>query len=396
VLVWFRQTGAVTLLNLRTIHQRLSASAVAIIGIAGVVVVLVSVLSIGQGFEASMRNASSPLRAMVMRTGADTELTSFLGGDAVDIIKQAPGLMTDGRVPLASAELYVIINLPKRSTNTPANVPMRGVESLVLQVRDQISIVTGRMFSFGTNEVIAGVAANGQFAGLDVGDTIQSGQQTWEVVGLFEADGGVSETEVWADARILQGVYRRGNSFQLVTTRLESTASFATFSDWLTSNPQLEVQVQRETDYYAAQSRTISILIRTIGFTIAALMGIGAIFGAILTMYTTVASRAREIAMLRALGFNAGSVVTSVLVESLALGAVGGVLGGAVAYLGFNGYQTSTMNFQSFSQVAFAFQVTPRLLTSGLIYALLLGLAGGLLPAIRAAYLPIPAALREL
>jgi putative ABC transport system permease protein len=215
-------------------------------------------------------------------------------------------------------------------------------------------------------------------------------------VGLFEANGSVSETEVWADARILQGVYRRGNSFQLVMARLESTASFDAFSDWLTSNPQLEVQVQRETDYYAAQSRTVSILIQTIGFTIAALMGIGAIFGAILTMYTTVASRAREIATLRALGFNAGSVVTSVLVESLALGAIGGLVGGAVAYLGFNGYQTSTMSFQTFSQVAFAFQVTPRLLGGGMLYALLLGLIGGLLPAIRAARLPIPTALRAL
>ena len=396
MLGWLRQTGAVTLLNLRTIHQRLSSSAVAIIGIAGVVVVLVSVLSIAQGFQAAMQNSSSPLRAMVMRTGADTELTSGLDGDEVDVIKQAPGMATDGRAPLASAELYVIIDLPKRSTNTPANVPMRGVEPVVLQVRDQASIVAGRMFEFGTNEVIAGVAANRQFVGLDIGATIQSGQQTWEVVGLFEADGGVAETEVWTDARILQGVYRRGNSFQLVMARLESTTSFDTFRDWLTTNPQLEVQVQRETEYYAAQSRTISTLIRTIGFTIAALMGIGAVFGAILTMYTTVASRAREIATLRALGFNAGSVVTSVLAESLALGAIGGVLGSATAYAGFNGYQTSTMSFRTFSQVAFAFQVTPALLATGLVYALLLGLVGGLLPAIRAASLPIPAALRDL
>ena len=393
---WLRQTGAVTLLNLRTIPQRLAASAVAIVGIAGVVVVLVSVLSIAQGFQAAMQDASSPLRAMVMRTGADTELTSSLGGDEVDVIKQAPGMATDGRASLASAELYVIIDLPKRTTGTPANVPMRGVEPVVMQVRDHASIVAGRMFEFGTNEVIAGVAASRQFAGLNIGDTIESGQQAWEVVGLFEADGSVAETEAWADARILQGVYRRGNSFQLVMARLESTASFDTFRDWLTANPQLEVQVQRETEYYAAQSRTISILIRTIGFTIAALMGIGAVFGAILTMYTIVASRAREIATLRAIGFNAGSVVTSVLVESLALGAIGGAIGGAAAYIGFNGYQTSTMSFQTFSQVAFAFRVTPGLLAAGLIYALLLGLVGGLLPAIRAARLPIPAALREL
>ncbi len=393
---WSRQTVAITMLNLRTIHQRLSTSAVAIVGIAGVVVMLVAVLSIAQGFQAAMQGTSSPLRVIVMRSGADTEMTSGLDGEEVDVIRQAPGLATDRGAPLASAELYVLIDLPKRSTGTPANVPMRGVEPGVMQVRDHVSIVEGRMLNFGTNEVIAGVAASGQFVGLDLGATLMSGQQTYQVVGLFEADGGVSETEVWADARILQDVYSRGNSFQLVMARLESSAAYDTFRNWLTSNPQLEVQVQRETAYYAAQSQTLSTLIRTIGFTIAALMGIGAVFGAILTMYTTVASRATEIATLRALGFNAGSVVTSVLVESLALGVVGGAIGGTVAYVGFNGYQTSTMSFQTFSQVAFAFQVTPSLLGAGLLYALLLGLVGGLLPAIRAASQPIPAALRAL
>lgn len=252
------------------------------------------------------------------------------------------------------------------------------------------------MFEFGTNEVIAGVGASAQFAGLDVGQTFETGQQSWEVVGLFEGDGGVAESEIWTDARFLQGVYRRGNSFQLVMARLESLTSFDLLRDWLTSNPQLEVQVQREADYYAAQSRVVSSLIRSVGYTVAILMGIGAVFGAILTMYTTVASRAREIATLRALGFNAGSVVTSVLVESLALGAFGGVVGATAAYIGFNGYQTSTMSFQTFSQVTFAFRVTPALVAGGLAYAFLLSLIGGLLPAVRAARVPIPTALREL
>ncbi len=396
MLDWLRQTVAVTLLNLRTLHQRLSSSAVAIVGIAGVVVVMVSVLSVARGFQAAMEASGSPERAIVMRDGADTEMTSVLTGGEADVVRQAPGIRDDGRTPLASAELYVIVDLPKIATGTPANVPMRGVEPTALQVRDEVSIVDGRMFEFGTNEVIAGRAAAEQFADLTVGSRVQSGQQTWQVVGVFEADGGVSETEVWADARILQGVYRRGNSFQLVTARLETAGAFEGFRDWLVSNPQLEVSVRREPEYYAAQSQMMSTLIETIGVGIAALMGVGAVFGAILTMYTAVASRSREIATLRALGFNATSVVTSVLAESLALGAVGGAIGGAAAYLAFNGYQASTINFQTFSQVAFAFRVTPELLVGGVAYALAMGFIGGLLPALRAVRTPIPSALREL
>jgi len=223
-----------------------------------------------------------------------------------------------------------------------------------------------------------------------------SGQNRWQVVGVFEANGGVSETEIWGDVRTLQGAYRRGNTYQSLLARLDSAESLDTFRDWLTTNPQLNVSVRRETEYYEGQSQTLTRLIQTIGFAIAGLMGIGAIFGAILTMYTAVATRSREIATLRALGFNTTSVLVSILAESLVLGAIGGAIGGAAAYLAFNGYQTSTMNFQTFSQVAFAFRVTPQLLGMGLVYALAMGLIGGLFPAIRAARLPIPTALREL
>jgi putative ABC transport system permease protein len=396
VLNGIAQTIAVTALNLKTIPHRLASSTVAIVGIAGVVVVLVSVLSIAQGFTAAMRDSGSESRALVMRSGADSEMTSGLAGPAVDVIKQAPGMRRDGQAALASAELYVIIDLPKRSTNTAANVPMRGIEPTAPQVRDEVSIVEGRMLQFGTNEVVVGRGASRQFAGLTLGNEIVSGQNRWTVVGIFEGNGGVVETEIWCDARVLQGAYRRGNTFQTVLARLESSNSFDTFRDWLTANPQLNVQVRRETEYYAQQSRALSTLIRTIGFGIAALMGIGAVFGAILTMYTAVSTRSREIATLRALGFNAVSVVVSVLAESLALGAVGGIIGGLAAYVAFNGYQTSTINFQTFSQVAFAFKVTPQLLVLGLVYALAMGLIGGLLPAVRAARLPIPTALREL
>ena len=393
---WIGQTVAVTALNLRTIPRRLGSTAVAIIGIAGVVVVFVSVLSIAAGFTAAMRGSGSDSRAIVMRSGADSEMTSGLSRTEVEIIKQAPGLRRAGQAPLASAELFVIIDVPKISTNTSANVPMRGVEESALQVRDEISLIEGRMFQFGTNEIIVGRGASGQFAGLTTGSELRSGQSVWTVVGVFEADGGVAETEIWCDARVLQGAYRRGSTFQTVLVRLDSSETFDMFRDWLTSNPQLNVQVRREAEYYAQQSRALSSLIQGVGFGIAALMGIGAVFGAILTMYTAVSTRSREIATLRALGFNATSVVVSVLAESLALGAIGGLIGGLGAYLAFNGYQTSTMNFQTFSQVAFAFRVTPQLLVMGLVYSLMMGLVGGLFPAIRAARLPIPSALREL
>ncbi len=393
---WISQTVAVTLVSVRAIPQRIGSSTVAIVGIAGVVVVLVGVLSIAEGFRAAMTGAGSPSRAIVMRSGADSEMSSGIAGPDVDIIKQAPGLLHDGNKPIASAELFVIVDLNKRSTGTPANVPLRGVEPTALQVRDEVKLIEGRMFQFGTNEVIVGRAVLTQFSGLAVGSEFKSGQLTMKVVGVFSSGGTVAETELWADSKLIQGAYRRGNSYQSVLARLDSPASFDTFKDWLTTNPQISVEVQRESDYYAAQSETLTKLIRTIGYTIAFLMGIGAVFGAVLTMYLAVATRTREIATLRALGFNIYSVLISVLGESLALATIGGVAGGLLAYAGFNGYETSTINFQTFSQVAFAFRVTPGLLMQGLVFALGIGFIGGLLPAIRAARQPIPSALREL
>jgi len=290
----------------------------------------------------------------------------------------------------------VLVDLNKRSTGTAANVPLRGIGAEALEVRNEAHIVDGRMFQFGTNEAIVGRGANRQFSGVDLGSEFMSGNLRLRVVGIFESNGSVGETEIWCDSHLIQGVYERGNSYQSVLARLDSPAAFDTFKNWLTTNPQLNVQVQRESDYYAQQSQVMSSLIRGIGYTIAVLMGVGAVFGAILTMYTAVSTRTREIATLRALGFNTGSVLISVLAESLALAAVGGLLGGLAAYFAFNGYQTSTMNFQTFSQVAFAFRVTQALMIQGLSYALLMGLVGGLMPAIKAARLPIATALRQL
>ncbi len=390
------QLLAITAVNIRSLPQRLGSSLVAVVGIAGVVVVFVSVLSIAQGFKAAMTTAGDPRTAIVLRAGTDSEMSSGLSREQTQIVKDAPGVARDADGAVASAELFVIVNHPKRSTGTDANVPLRGVESAAFAVRPRLRLVEGRRFEPGRNEIIVGRAAAGQFSGLAVGQTVRWGENAWSVVGIFEADGSISESEIWCDARVLQGAYRRGDSFQSVYVQLEREDALESFRAALTGDPRLNVMVERETDYLADQAVVLQTIIRTIGFVIAGLMGVGAVFGAVNTMYTAVANRTREIATLRALGFGATAIVSSVLAESTVLAVAGGVIGGALAYLGFDGFQTSTMNFQSFSQVAFAFRVTPALLGQGLLCAVAMGLLGGILPAIRAARLPIVNALREL
>ncbi len=251
------------------------------------------------------------------------------------------------------------------------------------------------MFTPGRYEVIVGRQAQGTLRGLEVGRTIRWGSNDWNVVGSFADDGSVAESEIWTDARVLQGAYGRGSSYQTVRALLESPASFRAFKDQLTSDPRLNVNVLTERQFYAAQSQVIATLIRGAGTVLALLMGAGAVFGALNTMYSAVAARTTEIATLRALGFGAAPVVASVIAEALLLALLGGALGAAIAYLAFNGFQTSTLNYSSFSQVSFTFAVTPSLIAGGIAYALLLGLVGGLFPAIRAARLPIIAGLRE-
>lgn len=390
------QIIAVTSVNLRSLGQRAGSSAVAVFGIVGVVIVLVGVLSIAEGFRSAMEATGDEDTVMVMRSGADSEMTSGLGGEHARIIQDKPGIAKDAAGPLASPELLVIVNHPLKRSGTDANVPLRGVEPAAFRVHTNVHIVAGRNFEPGRNEIIVGRAATGQFVGLAVGSTVKWGENTWQVVGIFEAGGSAAESELWCDAKVLQPAYRRGNSYQSVYARLASHDSFATLKDALTTDPRLTVMVIREPEYYARQSQTLQTVIRTIGFAIAGLMGIGAVFGAVNTMYNAVASRGREIATLRALGFGGIPVVVSVLAEAVALSLVGGIIGGLLAWAAFDGYQTSTMNFQSFSQVAFAFAVTPPLLAQGLFYAVLMGVLGGLLPAIRVARLPIAIALRQL
>jgi putative ABC transport system permease protein len=393
---WLGQIFEVTIVSLRTIPQRLSSSVVAVIGIAGVVVVLVSVLSIAEGFRAALLGTGSPVRAIVLRNGSQSEMTSGLTGPETDIVKQAPGLAQSGGRAIAAAEMFVVVDLPKRSTGTPANVPIRGIEQGSISIRPELKVVDGRLPQFGTNEAMVGRAAQRQFVGIDLGSTYVTGQLNLKIVGVFETNGSSAESEIWCDSKVLQGAYRRGNSYQSVLVQLDSPASFDTLKNWLTTNPQLNVEPKREQEFYAGQTQVMTGLIDSIGYTISLLMALGAIFGAVLTMYTAVATRTREIATLRALGFNTMSVLVSVVGESLVLALLGGAVGAALAYIGFNGYETSTMNFSSFSQIAFAFHVTPALLIQGLVWALMIGFIGGLFPAIRAARLPIATALREL
>jgi putative ABC transport system permease protein len=398
---WFSQVGAVTGTAVRTIPERRGSSLATIAGIAGVVAVFVAVLSIGEGFRKALRSAGSPENAMVLRAGSDSEMMSVMLGDAIEIVAQAPGVARGAvagqgpDAPFSSAELFVIVDQPKRSTGTAANVPLRGVQPAAFATRPELRMTGGRKFEFGKNEVIVGEGALKMFEGLEIGTRQKWGTGEWEVVGTFAADGALWESEVWTDARVLQPAFQRGNSFQTVIAKLESPAAFDRFKDALTTDPRLDVQVLRESEYFANQGRTLNGIIRGLGLVISVLMGIGAIFGALNTMYNAVAARTREIATLRALGFGAGAVVVSVLVEALLLALVGGAVGAIGAWIAFDGFRTSTLNWDSFSQVTFAFDITPALMVQGAILALVLGFFGGLLPAIRAARLPVTAALRE-
>lgn len=393
---WLSQIVTVSWFGLYTIPRRKGAAITAVCGIAGVVGVFVGVLSIAQGFRHAVTAAGREDIAIVLRDGANDEMSSGLSREDTRIVKDAPGVARENGNAVASAELFVIIDVPKRSSGTDANVPFRGIEPTATAVRGNVKILQGRMFERGRNEVIAGAAAAREFAGLDAGKTIKLGKTEWNVVGIFSAGGGAGESELWTDTTVLQEAYGRGDSYQSVCVKLESTGKFKEFKDSLTSNPQIKVKALRQTEFYADQSTMTTTFIAVIGTIIALMMALGALLGALNTMYNAVASRSREIATLRALGFGATPVVCSVLLESLVLALAGGIIGGLGAYLAFDGYGAATMNFQTFSQIAFAFAVTPQLLFVAIMLAALIGLVGGLLPAIRAARLPIAAALRDV
>ncbi len=391
-----QQVLAITWMNLRNLRQRAGASWVATLGFAGVVLVMVAVLAMAEGFRSTLAQTGSEDVAIVVRAGSNDEMSSSVSPEAVSIIGNAPGIERVNDQRLLAAELFLTVDLPKRSTGTWANAPLRGTDEMGPPLRPKFKIESGRMFVPGTAEAIVGIGASRAFSGLELGSTLKSGNANWVVVGTFSDGGSVTESEIWTDARGVQSAFSRGSSFQTVRVKLDSPGSFAAFRDALTTDRRLNVNVKTEREFMAAQSATLAGLIQGAGLTIGLLMGVGAVFGALNTMYSAVARRAREIATLRALGFNGVPILVSVLVEALLLALAGGVLGGALAYLAFNGYEASTLNYSSFSQVTFAFAVTPQLILSGIMYALLLGLFGGVLPAIRAVRQPIVSGLRAL
>ncbi|MGB5345020.1 MAG: ABC transporter permease [Woeseia sp.] len=390
------QIFAVTALNIRNLPQRVGGSLVAVVGVAAVVLVFAAVLSMAAGFERTMLTAGAEDTAIILRSGSTAELNSGFSNEQALIIAAAPGVMRDGDTPITSSELYVVVDIRKKSTNDDANVPLRGVQPAAFDVRNNLKIAEGRMFEEGKNELIVGRAAQSEFAGLEIGDDIRFGQTNWTVVGVFDAGGSVSESELWTDLRVLQTMYRRGNSVQSVRVRLESPASISAVEQALADDPRVDVDVSSEKAYYSSQAAPLSRFIKIVGYPLTVLMAIGAVFGALNSMYASVSVRGKEIATLRALGFGPLSVLISTIIESTLLSLIGGVLGGALAYIAFNGFQVSTLNGASFSQVVFDFAVTPDLLSQGLVAALIIGLVGGFFPAIRAARLPVAQALREL
>ena len=391
----FTQIGAVTLLNLRTIGERRGASLATVFGVAGVVAVFVGVLSIGEGFSASMESGGRDDVAMVMRSGNDSEMMSGLARENTDIVEAGSGRAArrpgSGRFggALRGDQHSQALDRHRRQRAAARHPGQRAGGARHGQDRRGAD-VRGRAQRGDRRP-----RAAREFKGLDLGTTNRWGQNEWTVVGIFEDGGSVVESEIWCDAAVLQPAYNRGNFFQSVRAKLGSKDDFQAFKDAITKDPRLDVQVERESEYFAGQSKGLTQMINGLGTIIALLMGFGAVFGALNTMYSAVSARTREIATLRAIGFQSTPVVISVLVESLVLTLVGGVLGAIAAYFGFDGFQAATLNWQSFSQVAFKFAVTPKLLVIGISYALIMGLIGGLFPAIRAARLPVTAALRE-
>ena len=382
--------------NFRSVRARWTSAIVAVLGIAGTVGGFVAMLSLARGFRATLVASGSYDNAIVMRAGATSEMMSGITLDTVKILQDEPGVARAKGEPVVTSEVVVVAPFPLRSTGTDANVQIRGVSANVLSVRRNIKIVAGRMFEPGLSELVVGHNATRAYAGLALGDRVRFGGGQWNVVGIFDAGDSSFDSEVWCDSRVLDDVYKRPtNIFQSATVHLASPGDYQSFKDAVSKDPRLNVDVSREIDYYSKQSQTITRLITVLGGLVAAVMGIGAIFGALNTMYSAVSERGREIAVMRALGFGAVAVVISFLVEALLISAVGGAIGCA-AVLPLNGFTTGTMNWQTFSHMAFAFRVTPDLLVGGIIFALAMGVAGGLLPAIHAALRPISAALRSL
>jgi putative ABC transport system permease protein len=383
--------------NVRSTVTRWPSTLVAVLSIAGTVAVFIVMLAMAKGFQATLVSGGSTRNAIVLRGGAGSEMMSALTLEQARVIADAPGVARSAAGdPLVSDEVVVIGAFPLAGTGSDANVQIRGLSPIVLEVRPNVRIVEGRFFQPGLTELVIGRNVPTTYAGFTPGSTVQFGGGTWKIVGVFDAGGSSFDSEIWCDASVLDELYKRPvNIFQSVTARLQSPDSLSAFKGAVTTNPRLTVDVFRETTWYAEQSRGVSMIIRVLGFLIAAVMAVGAVFAALNTMYSAVAARSAEIATLKALGFSPGSVVASFVAESVVIALAGGAVG-SLAALPFNGFTTGTINWSSFSYLAFSFRVTPAIVASGLVFSLIMGVVGGLPPAVRAARLPVIVALREL
>lgn len=392
------QARSVASVGISTLTQRLGSSAVIVVGIAGVVGVLVALLAMAEGYAETLRKTGSEDTVIVMRGASASEVMSGLDRDAVVQISQTPGIALDAKgEPLASAEVVVAANLPVMGTTTDeeGSVQLRGVGDKAFAVRPQVKIIDGRKFQPGLRELLVGKGAAKQFAGLSTGKQIRLGSQTWTVAGVF-ASGDAMESEIWADAAVVADTYGRGTSRNSVNAKLADAKGFSAFKTAIDANPQLKAETNTTIDYYSKQSEKMTQVIRAIGITVGVIMAIGAMFGALNTMFAAVAARAREIATLRAIGFAGLPVVVAVMLETMLLALIGGLIGGIAAYLIFNGYGASTMAAGSVGKLSFELRVSPDLLWTGVKWALAIGFIGGLFPAVRAARLPVTTALREL
>jgi putative ABC transport system permease protein len=390
------QIAAVSAMNIRSLPQRAGTSSVVVIGIAGVVGVLVSVLAMSTGLVRTMQKTGPENRAIVVRTGASTELVSVLTNDATLAIADSAGIKkgADGRA-LASPEGVLIVNVVKRD-GEEAVAPFRGLTQDAFAVHPEIKLVKGRLFQPAVTEIIVGKSAQRLYKGFEVGSQVKLQGTTWTVVGIFESGGSARESELIADARTLNSAYRRGNGAQSVLVVLDSPSSFQTFKDAITSNPQLQVDVSTEKDFGTQQSDRISNILKVVAYFVGGIMAVGAIFAALNTMYSAVSARSREIATLRAIGFGPAPVVVSIFVEALLLALIGGTIGAMIAWLLFNGHSVDSSGGAFGGQLIFDLAVTPTLVVLGIIWACVIGLIGGLFPAIRAARLPVATALRAL
>ena len=379
------QTRSVIAMNVRSIPQRLWMSVATVVSIALVVAVLLGFLSLANGFNQTLKGSGAPDVAIVLREGSEAELNSTLSREQADLLGRGPGVKVgaDGR-PIVSGELFLVVDGIKKSSRTKANMPLRGVGANGLLVRKQAKISQGRMFAPGSNEIVVGAGLLREFEGFELGKSVRFGAQTWRVVGVFEAPGTVFESELWADAPVVQSLFKRGTSFQTARVVLTSPAALPAFEAYAKSEPRLQLKAQSELDYYAAQAERSGLLIRYFGWPLGIIMAIGALAGALNTMYASVSSRAAEIATLRVIGFSGFSAFMGTMVEAMVLSAIGALLGVAICALGFNGLSASTLG-AGFTQVAFRVQIGPEIIGQAVTLALLIGLVGGIFPGWRAA-----------